>query len=135
MAAIQIGSVWRRAVSLPASASAAQALAQRVAGPLGSAVIIEDEGHRAIGLLDDEALHSIPEQSLASVPITAVMRLQPAGWVVEATAEQSIVPVVMAMQQLGIGAVPVRVPGGQIAGIVLADDLEAALSQRPASPT
>lgn len=135
MAAIQIGSVWRRAVSLPASASAAQALAQRVAGPLGSAVIIEDEGHRAIGLLDDEALHSIPEQSLASVPITAVMRLQPAGWVVEATAEQSIVPVVMAMQQLGIGAVPVRVPGGQIAGIVLAGDLEAALSQRPASPT
>ena len=41
----------------------------------------------------------------------------------------------MAMQQLGIGAVPVRVPGGQIAGIVLAGDLEAALSQRPASPT
>ena len=134
MAGIRIDSVWRRAVSLPAGASAAQALALRVEGPVGNAVVIEDDAHRAVGLLDDEALQAIPEQSREGVPASAVMRLQPDGWVVEATADQSIAAVVMVMQRLGVGAVPVRGPDGRIGGIVLARDLEAALSGKPASP-
>src|SRR5450631_1946185 len=135
LSTIRIDSVWRCAVSLPASASAAQALALRVDGPVGNAVVIEDDGHRAVGLLDDEALHAIPEQSLGVVSVTAVMRRQPDGWVVEATPDQSIAPIVTTMQQLGIGAVPVRGPDGRIAGIVLAGDLEEALSRRSAPPT
>jgi CBS domain-containing protein len=63
------------------------------------------------------------------------MRQQPAGWVVSATPGQSIAAVVSAMQSLGIGAVPVRGPDGRIEGIVLAGDLEAALSRGPASRT
>src|SRR5664279_174255 len=132
---IRIDSVWRRAVPLPARASAAQALALRVSGLGGTAVVVEDDGGRAIGLLDDEALQAIPEQSREGVLITAVMRRQPDGWVVQATPDQSIAPVVMAMQHLGVRAVPVRGPDGRIAGIVLAADLEAALSRRHASPT
>jgi len=135
LAAIRIDSVWRRAASLPAGASAAQALALRANGPVGTAVVIEDDACRAIGLLDDAALNAIPEQSLGGVSVTSVMRLQPDGWVVEATPDQSIATIVITMQRLGIGAVPVRGPDGQIAGIVLAADLEAALSQRPAPPT
>jgi Zn-dependent protease/CBS domain-containing protein len=134
LAGIRIESVWRRAASVPARASAAQALALRISGPVGTAVIVEDDAGNAIGLLDDEALQAIPEQSLASVGVTAVMRQQPAGWVVEATGDQSIAPVVAAMQRFEIGAVPVRGPDGQIDGIVLAGDLEAALSRRPAPP-
>ena len=132
---IRIDAVWRRAASLPARASAAQAFALRASGPGGMAVVVEDDWHRAIGLLDDEALQAIPEQSLGGVAVTAVMRRQPEGWVVEATGDQSIATVMIAMQHLGIGAVPVRGPGGRIAGIVLAGDLEAALSRRPAPPT
>ena len=135
LGAIRIDSVWRRAAALPARASAAQALALRTSGPGGTAVVVEDDGRRAIGLLDDEALRAIPEQSLGSVSVTAVMQQQPDGWVVEATGDQSIATVVMAMQHLGIRAVPVRGPDGLIAGIVLAGDLEAALSRRPAPPT
>jgi len=134
LGAIRIDSVWRRAASLPASASAAQALALRSGGQGGAAVVVEDAVGRAIGLLDDEALQAIPEQSLGGVPVTAVMRQQPEGWVVEATPDQSIAAVVMAMQHLGIGAVPVRGPDGRIAGIVLAGDLEAALSRRQSPP-
>jgi len=52
---------------LPARASAAQALALRVSGLGGTAVVVEDDGGRAIGLLDDEALRAIPEQSRGSV--------------------------------------------------------------------
>ena len=134
LAGIPIGSVWRRAGSLPAHASAAQGLALRASGPGGTVVVVEDNAGNAIGLLDDEALRAIPEQSLGGVAVTSVMRQQPSGWVVESTPDQSIAAVVMAMQRLGIGAVPVRGPDGRIDGIVLAGDLEAALSRRPAPP-
>jgi Zn-dependent protease len=130
LSAIPIESVWRRAAALPVSASAGQALALRLSSDGGTAVVIEDHAGRAIGLLDDEALRAIPEQSLDTVSVTSVMQQQPDGWVAEATGGQSIVAVVMVMQQLGIGAVPVRGPDGRIAGIVLADDLEVALSRR-----
>jgi Zn-dependent protease/CBS domain-containing protein len=134
LAGIRIDSVWRRAASVPAEASVAEAMALRASGLGDTAVVVED-GRKAIGLLDDEALGTIPDQSLASVPVTAVMRHQPEGWVVEATPDQSITPVLTTMQHLGIGAVPVRTPDGRIAGIVLAGDLEAALTRRPASRT
>jgi Zn-dependent protease len=135
LAGIRIDSVWRRAGSLPAHASAAQALALRTSGPGGTVVVVEDSARVAIGLVDDEALRAIPEQSLDGVAVTSVMRRQPDGWVVEATPDQSIATVVKTMQSLGIGAVPVRCPDGRIDGIVLAGDLEAALSRRPAPPT
>ena len=135
LAGIRIDSVWRRAASLPAQASAAQAMSLRSDGPGGTLVVVEDDSRSAIGLLDDEALHAIPEQSLGGVAVTAVMRQQPHGWVVEATPDQSIATVVMAMQSLGIDAVPVRGPDGRIAGIVLAADLEAALSRGPVPRT
>jgi Zn-dependent protease len=135
LAGIRIDSVWRRAASLPAHASAAEAVSLRGSGPGGTVVIVEDDRRNAIGLLDDEALGAIPEQSLGGVRVISVMRQQPDGWVVEATPDQSIAPVVMAMQSLGIGAVPVRGPDGRIGGIVLAGDLEAALSRGPAPRT
>ena len=132
---IRIDAVWRRAASLPDHANAAQALSLRTGEAGGTAVVIEDNWRKAVGLLDDEALQAIPEQSLESVSVTSVMRQQPDGWVVEATPDQSIAAVVMVMQRLGIGAVPVRGPDGRIGGIVLAGDLEAALSRGPARRT
>jgi hypothetical protein len=134
LARIRIDSVWRRAAALPAHASAAQARALRASGAGGTAVVIEDERGKAIGLLDDEALAAIPEQSLGNVSVTAVMHQQPEGWVVQASADQSIAPVVQVMQNLGIRAVPVRWPGGAIVGIVLAGDLQTAMSRRPPTP-
>jgi len=137
LAGIRIDSVWRPAQSLPVRASAAQALSVRDGGPDGPAgtimIVIEDEGRNAIGLLDDEALRAIPQSSLGNVEVTAVLRRQPDGWVVETTGDQSIAAVVAAMQHLGTGVVAVRVPGGRIEGVVLAVDLEAALSRRPPS--
>jgi Zn-dependent protease len=135
LAGIRIDSVWRRAASLPPNASAAQALALRASGPGGTVVVVQDDARQAIGLLDDEALQAIPERSLEDVALTSVMRRQPDGWVVQATGDQSIATVVMAMQHLGIGAAAVRGPSGRIDGIVLAADLQAALSRRSAPRT
>jgi hypothetical protein len=135
LAGIRIDSVWRRAASLSALASAAEAQDLRVSGPGGTAVVVEDDRRTPIGLLDDEALRAIPEQSRAGVSVTSVMVQQPDGWVVQATPDQSIATVVSAMQRLGIRAVPVRGPDGRIDGIVLAADLEAALSRGAARRT
>jgi Zn-dependent protease len=135
LAGIRIDSVWRRTASLPPHASAAQALALSASGPGGTVVVVEDDSRKAIGLVDDEALHAIPEQSLGGVAVTSVMRRQPDGWVVEATGDQSVATVVIAMQHLGIGAAAVRGLGGRIDGIVLAGDLQAALSRRSAPRT
>jgi Zn-dependent protease len=135
LAGIRIDSVWRRAETLPDRASAAQAAYLRASSPGGTVVIVEDERRNAIGLVDDVALGAIPEQSLGGVLVTSVMRQQPDGWVVQAGPDQSIAPVVMAMQRLGIGAVPVRGPDGRIGGIVLVGDLEAALSRGPGPRT
>jgi len=135
LAAIRIDSIWRRAASLPARASAAEAMALRATGPGGTVVVVEDDWRNAIGLLDDEALHAIPEELLGGVAVTGVMRRQPDGWVVEATPDQAVATVVITMQHLGIGAVPVRGPDGRIGGIVLAGDLEAAMTQRSAGRT
>jgi Zn-dependent protease len=136
LAGIRIDAVWRRAASLPAHASVANAMALRDGGPEGpggTAVIVEDDRGVAIGLLDEAALATIPEHSRDSVNVTAAMHRQPDGWVVDAAPDHSITRVVVAMQTLGIGAVPVRGPHGRITGIVLAGDLEAALTRRPAA--
>ncbi len=135
LAGIRIDSLWRRAETLPSRASAAQAMSLRAGGPGGTVVIVEDDWRNPIGLLDDEALAAIPEQALGAVLVTSVMRQQPDGWVVQADPDQSIEPVVMVMQRLGIGAVPVRGPDGRIGGIVLVGDLEAALSRGPGPRT
>jgi Zn-dependent protease len=135
LAGISIDSVWRRADSLPARASAAQALALHTSRSGGTVVVVEDDARNAIGLLDEEALRAIPEQSLDGAPVTSVMRRQPDGWVVEATPDQSVATVLATMQRLGTNAVAVRGPDGRIGGIVIVPDLEAALSRRLAQPT
>ena len=131
---VRIDAVWRRAASLPAHASAAEAVTLRDSGPGGTGgtvVVVEDDARRAIGLLDDEAVDAIPEPSLAGVLVTSVMRQQPDGWVVDATPEQSIATVWMTMGQLRTLTVAVRGPDGRIGAIVLATDIAAALSRGP----
>ena len=65
----------------------------------------------------------------------AAVRRQPAGWVVDAEPDAAVTPVVETMQTLQVGAVPVRPRSGRIEGIVLAGDLEAALSRGAAART
>jgi Zn-dependent protease len=135
LSGIRIDSVWRPATTVPAHASAAQVLTLRSSGPGWTAVVVEDDERKPIGLLDDETLSAIPDHARDGVAVTSVMRRQPDGWVVDAMPEESIAKVVMTMQSIGVGAVPVRGPDGRIAGIVLADDLQAALSRKPAPRT
>jgi CBS domain-containing protein len=129
LSAITIGSVWRRASSLPAASSAADAWALRASGLGGTAVVVVAEDGSALGLVDDDALLGIPDEARSATPVMAAVRQQPAGWVVDADPDAPVTSVVETMQTLQVGAVPVRPRSGRIEGIVLAGDLEAALSR------
>lgn len=127
LARVTIGSVWRRATSVPASASAADAFALRSRGLGGAAVVVTDEGGQAVGLVDDEALRGMPGHALATTPVTAVMRSQPPGFLITAVPEDAITDVITTMADFGLDIVAVRRPGGGVEGVVLARDLETAL--------
>jgi len=102
----------------------------------GAAVVIVDPTGAELGLVDDDALRGIPEPLLASTPVSAVMRAQPRGWVALASPSEPVTTIAETMQRLGVDAVPVRVaPGEPLGGIVLAGDLEDALSRRPSRRT
>ena len=135
LAGITIGSVWRRASSLPVASSAADAWALRASGLGGTAVIVVAADGTALGMVDDDALLGVPEEARPVTPVMAAVRRQPAGWVVDAEPDAAVTPVVETMQTLQVGAVPVRPRSGRIEGIVLAGDLEAALSRGAAART
>src|SRR4051794_9853120 len=135
LAGITIGSVWRRASSLPLASSAADAWALRASGLGGTAVVVVAPDGTAVGLVDDDALLGIPEDARPVTPVMAAVRRQPDGWVVDVEPDAAVPPVVETMQTLQVGAVPVRPRSGRIEGIVLAGDLEAALSRGTAART
>ena len=97
-------------------------------------VVLGDDGS-APGLVDDDALLGIPEAARTLTPVMAVVRRQPAGWVVDADPDAPVTTVVETMQALQVDAVPVRTRSGRVEGIVLADDLEAALSRGASART
>lgn len=133
---VLVDAVWRRVTTLPLSATAQDAYALRTSELGGAAVVVVDPTGAELGLVDDDALRGIPEPLLASTPVSAVMRAQPRGWVALASPSEPVTTIAETMQRLGVDAVPVRVsPGAPLAGIVLAGDLEDALSRRPPGRT
>ncbi|HET7659765.1 MAG TPA: site-2 protease family protein [Oryzihumus sp.] len=133
---VLVDAVWRRVTTLPLSATAQDAYALRTSELGGAAVVVVDPTGAELGLVDDDALRGIPEPLLASTPVSAVMRAQPSGWVALASPSEPVTTIAETMQRLGVDAVPVRVAAGApLAGIVLAGDLEDALSRRPRGRT
>ena len=133
---LTVDAVWRRVATLPLQASAEDAYRLRTNGDGGSAVVVLDPHGAEVGLVDDDALRGIPEGMRAGTPVSAVMRSQPAGWVALAVPGEPVTTIAETMQQLGIGAVPVRTSaGGPLVAIVLAEDLEEALSRRTSGRT
>ena len=127
---VSVDTVWRRVATLPLRATAEDAYQLRTSGLGGAAVVILDPSGVELGLVDDDALRGIPDQLRASTPVSAVMRAQPAGWVALASPQEPVTTIAELMQRLDLTAVPVRVsPSGPLTGIVLADDLEDALSR------
>jgi Zn-dependent protease len=131
---LRLDAVWRAARTLPLAATAEQAWETRVAGH--AAVVVVDAAGHEVGLVDDDALGGIPPAVRSSTPLTALMRTQPAGWVVTASPDEPVTGVAETMQRLGLLAVPIRTSAGaEVRAIVLASDLQDALSRGPSART
>ncbi len=126
LASISVRSVWRTALTVSERASVAPAARLRDLQDRAAVVVTDDRG-APVGLVDDPALLAIPAQARETTPVTAVLQRQPAGWVVDADPDGSITAVVTRMQELGLGAIAVRRPGGPVEGVVYAADLYAAV--------
>ena len=128
LSAIPIGSVWRRASSLPAASSAADAWALRASGLGGTAVVVVAGDGTALGLVDDDALSGIPEDVRRVTPVMAAVRGSPPGGSSTPTPAPRSPRWWRPCRRCR--SAPCRCGAlGRIEGIVLAGDLEAALSR------
>lgn len=116
---ITVGSVCRPVAVVPAD----RAVAFVPPVPPGTDILAVDAQGRPIGVIDPEALARVPGPLRAGTPVGAVVHAQPEGWVVTAGPEESVTPLVVAMQSLRTPVVAVRSPAGELLGIVRAQDV------------
>ena len=90
--------------------------------------VVVDEGGRPVGLIDHEALRSVPSQAVASTPVSAVTTQAPADWATELRPGHEALDLVRAFQSSGSGLVVVTA-SGELRGIVRAARVNAALSR------
>lgn len=112
--------VMRPAVAVPASASVQQVLAA------GAEVVALDEQGRPAAYVEHQTLLTVPEPARAATPVTAVATRQHPGWAIEADPGGELLPVLAAMENLGLSTVAVN-HGGRLVGIVRAADVSASL--------
>lgn len=71
-----------------------------------------------VGIVDFGAVEQVPAGARGATPIDAVLRRQPAGWVVTADPDDPVTPVVIAMQTVGTPLVAVRDRAGRVLGLI-----------------
>jgi Zn-dependent protease/CBS domain-containing protein len=130
LSSILIGSVWRPVSVVPVRGTVADVVALAVTGQAGRTVVVVDDRGTPLGAVDHDAVRAIPAAAQPLTPVSAVLSARPAGWVVDATAEDPITEVVGVMQDLGVRAVPIRDRHGVIGAAVHVEDLAGRLGTR-----
>lgn len=75
------------------------------------------------GVVDASALAQVAAGMAGQTTVAAVTRAQPAGWVVDASPDDELTDVVVAMQTHQTPLIAVRRPDGTVVGVIAADDL------------
>lgn len=86
-------------------------------------VVVLDARLHPIGTLDVDAMRAVPPDQRDVVPVSAVMRARPPGWIIPAGEDASLTPVVIAMQTHRTDAVLLLDAAGAPRGVVVAGDL------------
>ncbi|HET7303003.1 MAG TPA: site-2 protease family protein [Segeticoccus sp.] len=123
LSSIPVGSVWQPASTIPVHATVDDLAGLLQSGRAGVLVVVMSADGTPLGTVDPEAVRAIPAERHATVPVTAVLRSRPPGWVVDAGPGDPITEVVRVMQELGVREVPVRDPRGVIDKAVRVTDL------------
>ncbi|NYF96612.1 site-2 protease family protein [Janibacter cremeus] len=90
-------------------------------------VVVDDAG-RPIGLIDHDALRSVPPDAVASTPVSAVTTPAPAAWTTELRVGSEALDLVRAFQSSGSSIVAVT-SGGRLHAVARAARVNAALSR------
>lgn len=115
---VQVASYLTPVVTVPA-----EAMLTELPPPAGQVVVGTGPDGRPVGVLNPQALGSVPRDVWGSTPLSTVLEHQPAAWVVTAEPQDNMTDVVIALQTDHLGAVAVRGGDGQLHGIVRANDL------------
>lgn len=91
--------------------------------------VVVDAAGRPLGLIDHEALRSVPPQAVETTPISAVTANAPEGWAVDLTPGGEAVELVSAFQESHSRVVVVS-EGGVLRGVVRVERVNAALARR-----
>lgn len=90
--------------------------------------VVVNAAGQPLGLIDHEALRSVPPQSIDTTPVSAVTANAPVGWAVELTPGREAVDLVSAFQESHSRVVAVS-EGGALRGIVRVERVNAALAR------
>lgn len=90
-------------------------------------VVVADDG-RPLGLIDHEALRSVPPEAVGSTPISAVTAYAPQGWSTELAPGHEAMDLVRAFQSSHSRIIAVT-QGGALRGIARVERVNAALSR------
>lgn len=96
----------------------------------GSAVVVVlDHTGAPQGILDTRPAQGLSLEQLWSIPTSAFVLAQPAGWILDIDPSRplDLAAVVARMSQAPATFIALRAPSGQITGVVLADDIDRAL--------
>ncbi len=88
--------------------------------------VVVDATGRPLGLVDHEALRSVPPAAVAGTPVSAVTAQAPKGWTTELGSRDAAMDLVRAFQESGSGVVAVT-RGGVLAGVARVERVNAAL--------
>lgn len=93
-------------------------------------VVVLDAAGQPRGVLDTRPAEGFTADQLWAVPSSAFVLAQPDGWVVDTDPARplDLAAIVARMSQVSATFVALRAPSGQVTGVVMADDIERALS-------
>ncbi len=90
--------------------------------------VVVDAGGRPVGLIDHDALRSVPPEAVGQTPVSAVTTPAPEGWSTELRPGHEALDLVVAFQRSRSSIVAVT-EGGTLRGVARAQRVNAALSR------
>ncbi|MBK7723251.1 MAG: peptidase M50 [Austwickia sp.] len=130
LAQVSVRDVARPAILVSGMLPLAEAV-RRGAEFGGSAVVVVlDPAGQPRGVLDTRPAEGFSAEQLWNVPSSAFVLAQPEGWILDTHPEHptELTTVLSRMATTSATFIALRAPSGQVTGVVLADDVERALS-------
>ncbi|HIZ98351.1 MAG TPA: site-2 protease family protein [Candidatus Janibacter merdipullorum] len=119
---LDVASVLEPAAAIPADAPVAELTSLR------ALPVVVDGAGRPFGLIDHDALRSVPPEAVGSTPVSAVTTPAPEGWSTELHAGREAMDLVVAFQTSRSGIVAVT-DQGVLRGVARAQRVNAALAR------